>query len=48
MLQENPLNGVKGFSKINFNKASKGGSFPFIMPEQLLQKIDIVNHATTT
>jgi hypothetical protein len=48
MPHESPLNEVKGFSKINFNKASRGGSFPFIVLEQLLQNIDVVSHTMTS
>jgi hypothetical protein len=42
--QENPLNRVKGLSKINLHKTARRRSFPAILLKKLLDQINIITH----
>ena len=42
--QESPMDGVKSFTEINLDEAFRRGPFPPIMPNQLLDSVDVIKH----
>ena len=47
-IQERPLDRVKSFPKVHFEKATRRGALPAILPEELLNKVDIITHKPIT
>jgi hypothetical protein len=48
VVQEIPLNRIKGLPEVNFQKATGRRTFPTILPEKFLNKINVITHEPPT